>query len=51
MRSRLAVVSDELESANDLTNGEETDGLGGDDTSGGELGGVEISGLSEEVLR
>lgn len=50
VRSSLAVVSDKLESANHLTDGEEAEGLGGDNTGGGDLGGVEISGLVEEVL-
>lgn len=51
VRSSLAVVSDKLKSANHFTNSEEAEGLGGNNTAGGELGGVEISGLVEEVLR
>lgn len=50
VRGGLAVVSDNLEAANHLTDGEETEALGGNDTGGGELGVAEVAGLLEDVL-
>jgi hypothetical protein len=50
VRANLTVVSNELEAANDLTNGEETEGLGEDDTAGGKLGHAEISYGVDEAL-
>lgn len=39
---RLAAVSDDLEPTDDLTDGEESDGLGGDDRNGDQSGVVEV---------
>lgn len=45
---RGAVVADQLEAANDLTNGEEAEQLGGQDTASGQLGGGHAaSGLDD----
>lgn len=44
------MVSDNLEAANHLTDGEETEALGSNDTGGGELGIAEVAGLLEDVL-
>jgi hypothetical protein len=45
----LAVVSNELESANHLADGEEADALGEDDAASGELGGAKVAGTLDEV--
>lgn len=46
----LAVVSDNLEAANHLTDGEESDALGSNDTAGNKLSIAEVAGLLEHVL-
>lgn len=48
---RLSSVANELESANHLTNGEESKALGENNTAGNELAGSQAAGLLEEVLR
>lgn len=50
VRAGLATVSNKLESTNDLANGEESKTLGGDNTTGSELGGAEVLGLLDEGL-
>lgn len=50
VRANLAVVSNELEAANNLANGEEAEGLGEDDTAGGKLGHADISYGVDEAL-
>lgn len=40
----LAVVADDLEAANHLADGEETEALGGDDGTGGDGSGVDARG-------
>lgn len=47
----LSSVANKLESANHLTNGEESKALGEDDTAGNELAGSQAADLLEEVLR
>ena len=49
--SNLTVVADELETANHLADGKESQTLGGNDTAGGELSSAEITDLVNEVLR
>ena len=46
----LAVVANELEAANHLANGEETEALGSDDTASGELGRANVAGALEKAL-
>jgi len=50
VRRSLAVVSDELETANHLSDGEESKTLGEYDTAGNDLSGAEVSCLLQEVL-
>lgn len=51
VRGSLAVVSDKLESANDLANSEESEQFGGNNTTGGHLSSTDISGALDELLR
>lgn len=44
------MVADELHSADDLANGEETEKLGSDNAARGELGSTNIPGLLDKVL-
>jgi hypothetical protein len=50
VRARVAVVAHDLEASDHLTNGEEAEALGEDDTAGGQLGGAEGSHLLEVSL-
>jgi hypothetical protein len=44
------MVADNLEAANHLADGEETDAFGGNDTAGNKLRVAEVAGLLEQVL-
>lgn len=46
----LAVVTDELEAAEHLTNSEEAEALGEDNTASNELGSTNVADLLEELL-
>jgi hypothetical protein len=48
--SNLAVVADELEAADHLTNGEESEALGKDNATSNDLGGIDIADLLEQGL-
>ena len=50
VRRDLAAVTDELESADNLANGEEAENLSSDDTTSGELGRADIPHLLDGVL-
>lgn len=50
VRGGLAVVTDNLETANHLTDGEETQALGGNNTTGNELTVADVTGLLDKVL-
>jgi hypothetical protein len=50
VRPSLAVVSDELETANHLSDSEESKTFGEYDTTGNDLSGAEVSCLLQEVL-
>lgn len=51
VRRDLAAVADKLESANNLTNGEETEDLSRNDTASSKLGRTDVFHLLDEVLR
>jgi hypothetical protein len=46
----LAVVANKLEAADHLTNGEEPEALGSDDTTGSELGRANVAGALKKAL-
>lgn len=46
----LAVVADELEAAEHLTNGEEAEALSDDNTASNKLGSTNVADLLEELL-
>lgn len=50
VRASLTAVANQLKSANNLSNSEETKELGKNDTASGELGSADIPGLLDEVL-
>lgn len=50
VRASLTAVANQLKSANNLPNGEETKELGKNDAASGELGSANIPGLLDEVL-
>lgn len=50
VRSALASVADELETSDDLTNGEETEQLGEDNTAGNELGRTDVADVVDDGL-
>lgn len=50
VRSSLSAVANQLESANHLANGEETQALGEDDTTRNQLARSQATGLLEKVL-
>lgn len=50
VRSSLSAVANQLESANHLANGEETQALGEDDSTSNQLARSQAAGLLEKVL-